>query len=493
MLSYDDQYAACGFTPVANHFICDLMPAARGDHVKVYLYGLMLCAHGRENLTMQDFARELGMEVRDVEAAFRHWEFAGLVRRVRTDPPEFRYVNPVQAGYLQPEFVPDPAQAAFMESLYAAFDGKRELHGQDIRRVTEWVEELGLPQDVVLILVRHLRKTRGINFSFLSKEAETLAEMLANAHAATVEQASDLLTRDQEIEDGARAVLRRFRQRHAPSQDELELYRKWTREWQFTPETILEACSRTTSGTPSFAYLDAILRRRYESGAVTAQQQSDAENEENGLREVISAAGLTGLGVNDGTLAIYRDMLALYPQEVVLRAAQQCAARRNASMEDVLDGLKRWNKRGLQDLAGIDAFIARHNAQTELLRRLAEVWGQRPASGQANRDLVEKWEAEWGFPPETIVHCAAWAADANRTMPYLDSILEDLHGKGALTPAQADAAREQYRARSSSAPKQDRTVTAQQYEQRDYSQEPEARLPDWYLEALRKEQSGDDT
>ena len=69
------------------------MPNADGDFVKVYLYGLMQCYHPVQSASIETIARELRMEVRQVENAFGYWERVGLVRRVSDNPPAYAYIN----------------------------------------------------------------------------------------------------------------------------------------------------------------------------------------------------------------------------------------------------------------------------------------------------------------------------------------------------------------------------------------------------------------
>ena len=62
---------------------------------------------------------------------------------------------------------------------------------------------------------------------------------------------------------------------------------------------------------------------------------------------------------------------------------------------------------------------------------------------------------------------AALASDANIPMIYLDTILKSYREKGITTPEQAAKERKQYRAAGKTKPA--KTVSAQQYDQRDYS------------------------
>lgn len=483
MLRYDSRFAAYDVTAVANQFIIEYMPSARGEYVKVYLYGLMLCSHPQEDMTLAAMAHELGMEEETVAAAFRHWEYAGLVERVQDDPPEYRYIHPVWRSFLAGDTGTEPAYQAFMEDLYSIFEGKRNLHGFEKRKAWEWVEELHLPPEAVLLLVRHLAASQGVNFRFGGKEPERLAQLLADEKVRTVEDAMEVLGREKAVEDGAAEVLRRFRsRRRIPTQDEAELYRKWVREWGFTGEAVLEACAETTKGSPTFAYLDAILagiRERGAAGSVEALKTDRDENDR--VREMLHALGAPGTALNEGTRAAYRRMLALYPHSIILLAAQQCGLQ-HLGLDDVEAGLERWKERGLETEAEVRAFIETFNAQSDLMRRLGEIWGKKVPGGQKNRALADAWLNSLGFSPEMILHCAAWASDAEKAMPYLDSLLRAMHQQGIMTPSAADAAHAQWRqSQGREKPAAGRTVNAQQYEQRDYSKEAPEPMPEWMM------------
>ncbi len=484
MLAFDSRWAAYDATSVANQFIIEFMPSAKGEHVKVYLYGLMLCAQRREDATVAAIAHDLEMTEEDVQAAFRHWEYAGLVERVRDDGGEYRYIHPIWRSFMAGQQQEDPAFHAFMEDLYAAFGGKRELHGAEKRKALEWVEELRLPPEVVLVLVKHLISTQGMNFRFGGKNPERLAQLLADEKAATVEDALEILDRDHEIERGAAEVLRRFRQRRQPSQDESDLYRKWRREWGFSQEAILAACAETVKGAPNFAYLDGIL-----GGICTRAGAADTEairrdqEESEQIHAFLRALGALGVTLNEGTRAVYRELRGLYPHEVLLAAARECATQ-GKGLDDAELLLRSWKARGLETAEAVEAYLRPYHARRVLLQKLGETWGKRAPQGRTHHDTVQKWLETYGFPEELILHCAAWSVDAEKNMSYLDKLLTALHETGIRDIAGADAQRARYRAAQGAKPA--RQVSAQQYEQRDYSQKPAAPMPDWLIEGMKE-------
>ena len=59
--AFDEQFAMFDITPVENHFILEYLPGARGEYVKVYLYGLLYCYHPRKEMNISDISRELFM------------------------------------------------------------------------------------------------------------------------------------------------------------------------------------------------------------------------------------------------------------------------------------------------------------------------------------------------------------------------------------------------------------------------------------------------
>ncbi len=499
MFAFDDGYEAFDSTPLSNLFITDHLPGATGEQLKVYLYGLMRSLHPKADFALPDLAKALEMEPAEVENAFRHWEFAGLVVRVSENPPQYRFLHPSQVGREDSAGAEDRVYADFMESLYSAFGGKRDLHGSEKRKAWEWVEELHLAPEVVLILIKHLIRTQGINFRFLGKEANRLALMLVDGKAADAADALEILGREEEIDSGARAVLRRFRQRRLPSADELALYRKWRDEWSFTGEQILEACAETTKGTPSFAYLDAILRGIRERTAGTGATMEEDREEQDRVREMLRALGLSGVGVNTGTLAAYRQMTEMYPHETVLLAARELSTRRSKGLDVLTAMLESWKEKGLAP-ESVPDYIAAFNRENDLIRRLNKLWeADLVRAGETSRAAVRTWTKDWGYSPALILYVAAFAGvnEKRSPMAYLNSLLKSFHDKGLTGEAEIAAEHERWaRENSAVAPaeahrKAEKAIAQLQYGQREYEETKPGELPAWYLQMLEDERNAE--
>lgn len=493
MFGFDDQYAIFDVTPLDNQFILEYMPTAKGDDVKVYLYGLMRCYHPEEGMSIAQISHELNMTEEAVLAAYRHWERKGLVRRVSDKPPAYRYVSTTQQLMMGAAVPTDANYEAFAEALYAAFGNDRRLHGKEISLCYEWVEELGLPTEVVVLLVQHMIALKGKNFSIAS--AQKLAVMLAEQKATTAEDAEMLLRREKNVWEGSRRLVRRMGKRREPSEDEMNLYRKWLREWNYTPEAIEAACAETTKGEPNFAYLDGILRgmmqrqgRASSSGKEVARQREAEQERTRPLKELLAAMNLRGVSINEGTLAVYDAMRKLYPDAIILLAGRE-VAQHGGDLTDVMAMLDSWQERGLRTEVEVQAHIDRFNRQTALLRKLYDRWGLRGRATAADRTLLTRWTEEWGFTEEMVLFTAGLVRGADKPMAVLNKKLETYQAKGIRTEEAAASEEKRYQAQyAQGAPRpapQGKVVREQQYEQREYA--PSTEIPDWMKRRLKEE------
>ena len=480
MFGFDEQYPLFDVTPVDNQFILEYLPTATGDAVRVYLYGLMQCYHPEAAMSLEQMARELGMEPDAVLAAYRHWERKGLVRRIADHPPTYRYISVKQACFMGGVVPVDEAYEAFASAVYGIFGNDRRLHGKEISQIYEWVEDMHLPEDVVLALIRHMVAVNGKNVAI--KTIEKRATQLAEEGVQSAEDAIAVLERDQQVVDGAKAVIRRMGKRRNPSEDELDLYRKWTLEWRFTQEDVLAACVETTKGDPNFKYLDGILARLYQKRTETGRVQKVADTfaEEKDaaapLKALLNVLSLPTAALNAGTMSVYEDMRALYPDAIILMAGQECSRHGVTTLDEVMTTLRNWKRNGLQTAEGIRAYMQKINHQNEFLRVLYEQTGMAGAKpNAADRRIAAKWLDEWGFDETFVTQCAAWAIGKERPLGYLDRILESYNTKGIRTLEAAQKEHESFQQQPSArteaarpAPRGPKTVEQQQYTQREY-------------------------
>ncbi len=474
-----------GATAVPNAFFCEYMPAAPEGHVKVYLY-LLMCASGgacADDTSTEDIARALMLDPADVERALRYWERLRLIERTRDNPPEYRVIC-VQKLFMSKGDTPtDEAYEAFANALHSIFDNRRKLHGGDTVLAYEWVEQMKLPPEVVLLLIRHMIDTRGVQFSF--KEAQKVAAEMSEQHIVTLEAAEALFSRSEAAWRGARKVLARLGKRRSPSLDEIDLYLKWTGEWHFAPKAIEAACAETTKGDPSFGYLDGILRGLYERGDGKLRSASDVEKrlqnereESDNTREVLAAFGAKSAIVDEGKRLIYRGMRELAEHEVIVLAAREVGKSRSEkhSVDNVQKLLESWVKKGIKTPNDVKAHLQAIGAQNSRLREIVEIAGKEDYTCSASdRDLLMKWRGDWQLSDALIDTAAQLSRNVDKPIPYMDKLLSGWRDEGALTPEAAREAHKRFKeskaakadAKSERKPEQ-KQVSEQRYEQRVY-------------------------
>ena len=235
--AFDDGAALFDSTPVENMFITEYMLRAPGNFVKVYLYGLMLCYHSTERMSLASMGKDLDMPEEEVERAFRYWEREGLVRRTGDNPVRYTYYNLKQITLARAE---NPGEKLyhreFTDEIRRKLDGQT-LSAADYEAIFDWIDVLELPEEVVLMLLENERqrsRTGRVSISIASRTAREWAQ----SGVRTVEDAEKMLILDSAREKELRRLLARLGQRHAPSEDEKEMYKKWVDEWGFTAEAV---------------------------------------------------------------------------------------------------------------------------------------------------------------------------------------------------------------------------------------------------------------
>ena len=472
MFGFDEQYAYYGMTPVDNRFILEYLPNATGDAVRVYLYGLVQCYNPDLTMSIEKMARELSMTEDDILRAYRHWERKGLVRRTADHPPAFQYINSQKAfngdsGMVDYEF------EEFSADVQRLFPDRR-IHGGELIQCYEWVEQLGLPKDAVLYLIEHMIHMYGKNVTIPTIEKRAL--LLAEEKVTSREDAKVVLDFDKRVLEGCRDIVSKMGKRRNPTEAELKMYRSWLVDWKYTEEDIVAACNEMTAGDPSFKYLNGFLKRMNEKRDMSKQQKVSAlvkqENDaEAPLRALLGVMNIR-VSVNAGTLAVYQEMRALYPDNIILMAGKECA-KRGADFEGVMSTLKAWKRNGIETAQDVSRYMKQVDDTNDFLLMLYEAMGVAVKPNAADRRLAQKWLKDYAYDMDFISGCAAWAIGKEKPMLYLDAVLNRFREKNITTMEAALQERESFQQQMQHKPaaapvRGPKVVEQQQYTQREY-------------------------
>lgn len=274
-------------TPVDNRFIADHMPGAPGLAVQVYLYGLMQCYH--QSMADISVSEALGVTDEEVEKAFAYWQSQRLVDITGTDPliVEYRPFSTLETSEVK------PGKYVNLIRSIQTLTAPRQLTARELAEVYAWIEDYGLEEGAALALFSYcLELKKNCSVNYMSAVARSWVEQ----GVFTQQDAIAHLAVDRARRSGAARILKAWRLRRPPTEDETKRYEKWTREWGFTPEAIESVLPRMSrSYAPSFDKLEQMLFELYQQGKASSEAVLLEDREEDlsrrFARELFARAG----------------------------------------------------------------------------------------------------------------------------------------------------------------------------------------------------------
>jgi DnaD/phage-associated family protein len=348
-------------TPVENMFILEYMPEAPGEYVKAYLCGLMQCYFPQ--VSSADAERASGLNSEEIYQAFCYWQKRGLVRITEREPLTVEYCNCKRSQLTLDTSVLPYRYADLVEKVSAVLNG-RVLSMNELRRIYDWSDVFGFEQDTIVLLVDYCVNGRKKGPKVSMNYMDTVARSWADSGVNTAEQAARQIEEYEELNGGAAKLLKRWRAGRRPTEDELKMYAKWTREWGFDDDAIFAAASAATGAArPSFDYLNSVLLSYKEDGntdeASITERQRDRDAHAEMARLAFKRAGVKRSPTADERVQIgsWIDDWNI-PREMIFLAAEYSAgASRPFLMIKKLIG--DWHKAGI---ATIKAAREEHEA-----------------------------------------------------------------------------------------------------------------------------------
>jgi len=455
-LKCSDDFALYDVTPVENLFLLEYLPHATGDQVRVYLYALMQCRQ-KVDCSVEGLARALRMRPEKVLEALRYWEARGLLKGVSDKPPSFEFMNvrsAMQAGGDQ-----DPA--------YRYRDFNRELveiaqgavRPAQFLQAMEWVEDLNLPTEVVLLLARRTAQRLTEENGGKPRSAPYLFKVLGETAAdwaardiRTIEKAEAELSRALPEYKTAAKVCDYFNFRRAPTSAEQALARKWLSEWGMTMADIERALKETAaSASPSFAYLDGILRRHRESAGHLAEGIDEEQKIADGLRDALRELGAQARVLPKSQLDAYRGWLEDgFEPEVIARAAARASKRGRHAFESLEEEVQRFASLGIRSIEAADRYNAERDALRQKTRRMLEAAGRDRKPSESDMRQMAEWLKTQ--PMEVILVAAERAREMQMPLKAIDKNLRIWTEKGVRTAEAARAELEGRKAARETAP-----------------------------------------
>lgn len=254
-----------GITPVENAFLNHYMPKARGDYVKVYLYGLKCCFQNLgEFPSNSEIAVELMMEEADVMKAWKYWQEQHIIALVEEGGDliiDFFGISSmlfVQGGKPPKPRKTKKTAGLKAKQMFAEIEDKigRLLTHNEMDAILSWMEDYKFTFQTVVLLIEDCVKRDKRGFSYWESMAGVYHEMGIETFDQAQQYIAGRDSRWREYND----ILHYLGFYRMPSQTEKQMMNKWLDEYAFDMEKIKQACDETAAvDKPSFKYVDSVL------------------------------------------------------------------------------------------------------------------------------------------------------------------------------------------------------------------------------------------
>ena len=284
------KYVQTNATVLDNEFIDHYMVRANGEYVKVYLLLLRHMNQSYGYLSVSELADLLECTEKDILRALRYWKSEGLLdylddtpddpspKSTAPSPAASSGLHDVQSGYMTSSIPADSVsdsaalasttniqqyrsrkeRAEFKELLFVAeqYLGKT-LSATDIDQITYFYDTLNMSAELIEYLIEYCVENGHKSMHYINKVALSWHE--ENITTVNLAKTSSFL-----YNKNCYCVLNAYGIKgRGPAASEIAYIRKWSEEYGFALEVILEACDRTMNSIhqPSFDYTDSILKR----------------------------------------------------------------------------------------------------------------------------------------------------------------------------------------------------------------------------------------
>ena len=284
------KYVQTNATVLDNEFIDHYMVRANGEYVKVYLLLLRHMNQSSGYLSVSELADLLECTEKDILRALRYWKSEGLLdylddtpddpspKSTAPSPAASSGLHDVQSGYMTSSMPADSVsdsaalasttniqqyrsrkeRAEFKELLFVAeqYLGKT-LSATDIDQITYFYDTLNMSAELIEYLIEYCVENGHKSMHYINKVALSWHE--ENITTVNLAKTSSFL-----YNKNCYCVLNAYGIKgRGPAASEIAYIRKWSEEYGFALEVILEACDRTMNSIhqPSFDYTDSILKR----------------------------------------------------------------------------------------------------------------------------------------------------------------------------------------------------------------------------------------
>ena len=450
------------FTLVDNLFINEFLPECDEKQIKVYLYGLYLCANPPKDNTVDALCSALNMSEKEILSTYKTFEDMGLVQIVSAEPLEVKYLSLKRANQ-PPKKYKSEKWNDFNVHLQQLFP-ERMLTPNEYNEYYSFIDSTKFDADAMLMVVQYCINLKGVNVRY--PYILTVARNWAQEGVKTVSDVEERLEEYDRQHDDMTQVLSALGRKGGAELEEKQMLLKWTRSWGYNLDAIVTA-AKSLKGAKTFAKLDGKLDEFYRMSIFSAEEMADYAKHMDELRNLAIAIN-KNLGVFyesfEHEIEVYISPWTAkgFDEDALKNIAHHCFLSNVRTLDGMNNVVNKFYAQGMLTADSIDDFIDAQIRQDEKIRRVIEATGRTRNVTAQDRDYYHTWSAVWLFDDSVILYAAEQAAGRTYPLPYINQILSAFKAEGIKTVDDA---------KKVVLPQSNTQKVAENYTEREYSKE----------------------
>ena len=262
-------------TGVENIFINEHMASAPGDFVKVYLLALMY-ANLSLDITNEEIARHLSLELEDVLKAWTYWEKLGAVKKIKKNP-EDKFEYDIEFIVLKEQLYGKSSRKVYIseqnaqaqmadkeiKDMFAAIENitGRVISGTELMEVLSWINDFGAAPEVIVYGYSYCVQKKKKDIKYIA----AVIKAWASEGLRDVISVEKYLSENEKKQYLYKRVFQALGFMRNATEEERRIMDTWFETMEFTLDKVLEACSKTSGiATPNINYVNKVLINWYE-------------------------------------------------------------------------------------------------------------------------------------------------------------------------------------------------------------------------------------
>lgn len=252
-----------GDTALENMFICEYMPDAPGDYVKVYLTALMY-ANIEKNIELEQMAKLLMISTEEIKKAFLYWKEAGIVS-VKGEKIEILSLKEKLYGKkkeVKRGIIDDHSRKLLenqgIKDMYKKIERElgKFLTLPETNEIMSWIVDFGATPEVISSAYEYCNKKKKSNHKYVA----TVVKDWVSRGMATKEDIEKFLDETDQRHYIYNRVMKALGFHRNATEEEKRIIDNWQDSFGYKIDDILTACNKTSGiSNPNINYVNKVL------------------------------------------------------------------------------------------------------------------------------------------------------------------------------------------------------------------------------------------